>query len=93
MSALPVTDAHDFPPELTRGVALKAARDADRGAVFLRTLGLSGAPDRPLFLPPDFLLALGVGLRLLAWEANGFTAHRDAGLPQPSTSSGTPSVL
>src|SRR5438874_2475952 len=79
MSAVPAID--NFPTELTRGVAWEAARDADRVVRFLTTLGLAGTPERPLFLPPNFLLALGAGLRLLAWEASGFTAHRDAGLP------------
>jgi hypothetical protein len=80
MSALAAA-AHQLPPDLTRGTAWEAARDADRVARFLAALGLEGRPGRPLPVPTGVLLALGAGVRLLAWESQGLTLHRDAGLP------------
>jgi hypothetical protein len=32
-------------------------------------------------MPVNFLLHIGVAMRLCAWEAQGFSFHRDAGLP------------
>lgn len=70
-----------FPPEMICSVAINAQRDAEAVCSFLGELGLRGRPDKPLSLPADFLLTLGAGLRLLAWEARGITIHRTAGLP------------
>jgi hypothetical protein len=74
-----------FPPDLVRAVVEEAAQDADRVVSFLRHLGLDCTPDRPRYLPSDLLLALAAGLRLHAWEASGYTAHTDAGLPPALT--------
>lgn len=74
-----------YPHDLIRAVAVEADRDADRVITFLRALGLDASTGRPRHLPPAFLLAVGPGLRLLAWEANGYTAHTDAGLPDART--------
>ena len=78
------TDPHPLgalPDNLIRAVAREADRDADRVLAFLSALGLTPTPCRPIRLPREALLFLGAGLRLLAWEADGITAHRDAGLP------------
>jgi hypothetical protein len=73
------------PPELARALALNAARDADRVALFLDTLVARAAADgtsrAPLRLPGWFLLELGAALRLWIWEHSGISTHRDAGLP------------
>jgi hypothetical protein len=75
----------DLPSDLVRAVAEDAALDADRVGCFLdELLGRCGAAAEgrpPLRLPPDFLLELAAGLRLLAWEAGGLRCHREAGLP------------
>jgi hypothetical protein len=72
----------DFPDEMAAAVAADAARDADRVGFFLHILGLRGTPEKPLTMPPGFLLHLGAALRLLLWEAQGFFFHRTAGLPE-----------
>ena len=77
-------DPSRFPAELRRSVAEEADRDADRVALFLRTLGLEASTNRPLHLPGPFLLELGAALRLLGWEDCGLSVHLDAGLPPSS---------
>jgi hypothetical protein len=71
----------DFPPELTTAVMADAARDADRVGQFLVALGLRLDPKTPLPLPARFLRYLAAALRLLSWEAQGFSFHREHGLP------------
>jgi hypothetical protein len=70
---------------LVRAVALNAARDADRVALFLDALGARPAGDGtsrpPLRLPSWFLLELGAALRLWIWEHSGIRLHLGAGLP------------
>ncbi len=60
----------------------EAARDADRVGQFLYALGLRGDPKKPIRLPGRFLLQLGVALRLLHWETQGWFFHRTVGLPE-----------
>lgn len=72
----------DYPAEMVAAVEADAARDAERVGLFLRRLGLQHTPEKPLQLPAAFLLRLGDALRLLAWEAQGFFVHREAGLPE-----------
>jgi hypothetical protein len=74
--------ATHLPPELTTAVMADAARDADRVGQFLADLGLRGDAKKPLALPERFLLYLGAALRLQSWETQGFTFHREAGLPE-----------
>lgn len=71
----------DYPPELIQAVVRNASRDADRVGVFLKALGLSAGPEKPLSLPAHFLLELGAALRLFSWESQGFFIHQQAGLP------------
>jgi hypothetical protein len=71
-----------FPPEMVAAVPANAERDAESVACFLHHLGLEGEPDNPLPLPPGFLLYLASALRLLDWETQGFSSHREAGLPE-----------
>ena len=78
----PSFSVHDFPAEMVAAVAVDAARDADRVGLFLDHLGLGATPEKPRLMPAGFLLHLGVALRLLAWEAQGFFFHREAGLPE-----------
>jgi hypothetical protein len=59
----------------------EAARDADRVGQFMVALGLRIDPKTPLPLPERFLRYLAVALRLLNWEAQGFSFHREDGLP------------
>src|SRR5262249_48991571 len=68
--------------EMVSAVEADAGRDADRVAMFLDALGIRGTPDQPKPIPHKFLFHLGAALRLLAWEARGFTFHRAAGLPR-----------
>jgi len=44
-------------------------------------MGLMPSTDRPVRLPPGFLLQLGAALRLLVWESSGLRVHLDSGLP------------
>src|SRR5437588_1115435 len=78
----PSFSVHDFPPEMATAVAVAAARDAERVGLFLGHLGIGGTPEQPRPMPAGFLLHLGAALRLLAWEAQGFFFHRQAGLPE-----------
>ncbi len=68
--------------ELSEAVAREATRDAENVAVFLRELGFVPSADRPVRLPPRFLLHLGAALRLLVWESVGLRVHQDSGLPR-----------
>jgi hypothetical protein len=43
---------------------------------------MKAAPDKPLALPPSFLLRLGFALRLLDWEQKGYYFHREIGMPE-----------
>jgi hypothetical protein len=70
----------NLPTDLVAAVAAEAERDAIRVAQFLGHLSLQGTPDKPLSLPRGFLRSLGAALRLLSWEVQGFSFHRDAGL-------------
>jgi hypothetical protein len=65
---------------MATAVAVDAARDADRVIVFLEAVRPKGMQYGPI--PASFLLRLGVALRLLAWETQGFFFHRQAGLPE-----------
>ncbi len=73
-----------FPNDLLAAVANEAADDADRVALFLTYLGIRATPEKPVFWPPAFLLHLAAALRCLIWEAQGFTFHIEAGLPEAS---------
>ena len=70
-----------FHPELVEAAAREAARDAENVALFLRELRFVPSADRPVRLPPAFLLHLGAALRLLVWESGGLRVHQDSGLP------------
>src|SRR5919107_152623 len=70
-----------FHDALVEAVAREAARDAENVAEFLRELGFVPSADRPVRLPPAFLLHLGAALRLWTWESSGLRVHRDSGLP------------
>ena len=74
-----------YPAEFVDAVARDAARDADRVVSYLRKIGFDATPGRLRTVPPGFLLCLAAGLRLLSWEANGLTPHREAGLPAAKT--------
>lgn len=74
--------SRSFHPELAEAVAREAARDAENVAVFLRDLGFVPTVDRPVRLPPAFLLHLGAALRLWAWESSGLQVHLNSGLPR-----------
>ncbi|MCE9527936.1 MAG: hypothetical protein K8R36_17990 [Planctomycetales bacterium] len=74
-------------PPILQALRDIAESDAEAVAEFLRTLGLLGRKSsraKPLFLPAETLLAIGLALRLRAWELNGVTVHVDAGLPSAS---------
>jgi hypothetical protein len=71
-----------LPAEMVAAVAVDAARDADRVIQFLSRLGLGATPEKPRAMPAEFLLHLGVALRLLNWESQGFFFHREMGLPE-----------
>jgi hypothetical protein len=73
-----------FPSEMVNAIKADALRDADRVGQYLRSLGLSGSRDKPLWLPERFLYFLGAALRLLDWETKGFFHHAEAGLPKAS---------
>ena len=72
----------DFACDLVTAVTVDAARDASRVVFFLDALGLEATPEKPMSLPSRFLLQLGAALRLLDWEAQGFSFHRAVGLPE-----------
>ena len=85
------------PPEtshqdLVDASAREAARDAENAAMFLRELGFVPSVDRPVRLPPRFLLQLGAALRLLVWESSGLLVHQDPARPWLSRRSSTPSA-
>jgi hypothetical protein len=71
----------EFPREMIAAAEADADRDADRVIEFLNAIGLGATPENPQPLPANFVLRLATGLRLLAWEALGYSLHRDAGLP------------
>lgn len=71
--------------EFVAAIILDANRDARRVSLFLNALGLSGTPQKPLALPPNFLLHLGAALHLWEWECQGFFYHADDGLPDART--------
>ena len=75
----------DIPTELIEAIARDAARDADRVSRFLDALSVTPPgrwlAEKSVKLPGDFLLALGAALRLVFWEQQKLTAHREAGLP------------
>jgi hypothetical protein len=70
-----------IPPEMVAFVASEAERDGDRVMQFLHSRGVHGIPENPNGLAARFLLHLGAALRLVHWEAQGFSLHRTAGLP------------
>jgi hypothetical protein len=69
-----------FPEELCSAVAIEAEADADRVALFIRTLGYAPSPSKPLFIDREVLLFLGAVLRLDDWEKAGIGIHRHRGL-------------
>jgi hypothetical protein len=73
-----------IPPDRVEALSRETERDAHRVAVFLgeflQRVPFSIPPTTWTF-PSSFLLALGIGLRLLYWEDHGVIIHRDAGLP------------
>ena len=81
MSVSTFTPVSDFPSQLSAGIAAAAERDADRVGRCLADLGLKGTQEAPLVLPADFLINLGVALKLHDLEQQGFSFHRAAGLP------------
>jgi hypothetical protein len=70
----------DLPADMVNAVTVDAARDADRVAIFLDALCQRATLLKPI--SRGFLLHLGAALRLLAWESQGFSFHRAAGLPE-----------
>ena len=68
-------------PELVEAVACDAARDAHRVAAFLDAVGLTPSPGSVRHLPGGFLLDLAAALRMLVWEEEMVSVHREAGLP------------
>jgi hypothetical protein len=66
-------------PEEELAVAELGWRDAHAVDVFLTELTKRATFRRPL--TRNFLLHLGAALRLLTWESQGFSVHRDLGLP------------
>jgi hypothetical protein len=67
----------NVPADLAEFIAAGAAWEADLVGHALAT----SLPPEQARLPADVLLNLGAALRLLAWEHDGLTLHRDAGLP------------
>lgn len=70
-----------FSVEMVKAVAANAARDAERLVWFLNTLGLEATSEQPRSWPPEFLLHMSAGVRLLVWESQGHFLHREIGLP------------
>jgi hypothetical protein len=81
MATPPPSLPDGYPQDLLDAVVRDAEADADRVVLFLDALGLTPPPGQTRPMPAAFLLDLGSALRLLAWEAHGFSFHRDAGLP------------
>jgi hypothetical protein len=77
-----VPPSSDLALDIATVVARDAYRDADRVGLFLAHLGMKGTPEKPLALPPSFLLRLGFALRLLDWEQKGYYFHREVGVPE-----------
>lgn len=70
-----------FPTSLVQAVTYEAERDADLVGGFLRDLGISATPKKPIALPASFLLDLAAALRILSWETVGLNPQHIAGLP------------
>lgn len=71
------------PAEALAAVVRDAERDADGVAALLDEFGFrrAGPGDPPVRLPAQFLLGLGVVMRLATWESKGLFAHREVGIP------------
>jgi hypothetical protein len=71
----------ELPADLVSAVEADVLCDAQTVITFLNLIGINATPQNPFPLPRNFLLYLGVAMRLTRWECAGFTLHRDAGLP------------
>lgn len=76
----------EFPHDLVAYVADQAERDACCVAEYLNGLRSSGEETR---WTAEALLDLGAALRLRAWEEDGLTVHREAGLPSAAEAIGS----
>lgn len=72
--------ANEFADTYIEAIRALAESDADALAELLRSIHLL-SPPKPLHLPAETLLGLGLALRIQTWEMAGITAHLDAGLP------------
>ncbi len=71
----------EYPAGLVQFATAEAERDAVDVVVFLTRAGLAPPPGQSRGFPPGILLDLGAVVRLRRWEAAGYAAHLDAGLP------------
>ncbi len=70
-----------FPAELIAAIVRHAHADAVDAAEFLRRLGTPPSPNTSW--PAEYLLAIGLAVRLQRWGTHRLTFHRDAALPSP----------
>jgi hypothetical protein len=71
-----------LPVELEAALVRDAERDADGVVALLDALGFRrpGDGEPPVRLPAQFLLGLGLAVRLFSWESKGLRVHLDAGV-------------
>ncbi len=74
-----------FSPDFISAVEALAASEADAVGRLIAGLKSRSRSDSgslfELFLPPEFLLALGLALRFQSWELSQIRCHLNAGLP------------
>ncbi len=73
-----------FPPELIAAIKAQAESEADAVGAFLRESGLhprGRSPDEPSSFPLEYLVGIGLGIRLRRWQQANIVAHINAGLP------------
>ncbi len=79
-----VPELAGFPPELIAAIKAQAESDADAVGAFLRESGLHPrvrCPDEPSSFPLEYLVGIGLGIRLRRWQQANIVAHINAGLP------------
>ncbi len=81
MVATPPPTHADAPAGPMAAILAIAARDGARARRFLSQLAPGLTREKWLSLPFGFVLSVGTALRLLAWEKQGFSCLREAGLP------------
>jgi hypothetical protein len=72
---------NQYPPEQVRYAGQCAEIDADRVIEFVRKLGITFFPEKPVRISKGLLLDFAAVLRMQSWEEAGIDVHRQAGLP------------